>query len=167
MFLLTSPEKGLETSSRWFWEPALQLVSWDVRPLRWLWESALEKYSLCQSLTVKFLLHFLRPCWPAYLRFALALNYTRRKRRASDIDWIPVIWRRGPQAAIRRSSFPRNGKTKKRASLTQKTRIDNHFFIPGRNYMNFEIFFQLIALFFILAAGPLVIVLLAARSGNL
>lgn len=33
--------------------------------------------------------------------------------------------------------------------------------------MNFEIIFQLIALFFILAAGPLVIVLLATRSGNL
>jgi hypothetical protein len=33
--------------------------------------------------------------------------------------------------------------------------------------MNLEIFFQLTALLFVLAAGPLVIVLLAARSGNL
>nr|YP_009105292.1 hypothetical chloroplast RF12 [Pedinomonas tuberculata]AIT93944.1 hypothetical chloroplast RF12 [Pedinomonas tuberculata] len=33
--------------------------------------------------------------------------------------------------------------------------------------MNLEIVFQLAALFFILAAGPLVIVLLATRSGNL
>jgi hypothetical protein len=33
--------------------------------------------------------------------------------------------------------------------------------------MNLEILFQLAALAFILAAGPLVIVLLSARSGNL
>ena len=33
--------------------------------------------------------------------------------------------------------------------------------------MNLEIVFQLTALFFILAAGPLVIVLLSFRSGNL
>jgi hypothetical protein len=34
-------------------------------------------------------------------------------------------------------------------------------------FMNLEILFQLTALFFILAAGPLVIVLLASRNGNL
>ena len=33
--------------------------------------------------------------------------------------------------------------------------------------MNFEVFFQLGALFLILATGPLVIILLASRSGNL
>ncbi len=33
--------------------------------------------------------------------------------------------------------------------------------------MNFEVFFQLGALFLVLAAGPLVIILLASRSGNL
>jgi hypothetical protein len=33
--------------------------------------------------------------------------------------------------------------------------------------MNFEVFFQLGALFLILAAGPLVIVVLASRGGNL
>nr|YP_009104828.1 hypothetical chloroplast RF12 [Symbiochloris handae]AIT93375.1 hypothetical chloroplast RF12 [Symbiochloris handae] len=33
--------------------------------------------------------------------------------------------------------------------------------------MNFEIFFQLIALFFVLSAGPLLVVLLASRGGNL
>lgn len=33
--------------------------------------------------------------------------------------------------------------------------------------MNFEVVFQLGALFFILAAGPLVVVLLASRDGNL
>nr|BCT02544.1 photosystem II reaction center protein Ycf12 [Medakamo hakoo] len=33
--------------------------------------------------------------------------------------------------------------------------------------MNFEVVFQLAALFFILAAGPLVVVLLASRDGNL
>jgi len=33
--------------------------------------------------------------------------------------------------------------------------------------MNFEVVFQLGALFFILAAGPLVVVLLATRDGNL
>nr|YP_009105563.1 hypothetical chloroplast RF12 [Lobosphaera incisa]AIT94278.1 hypothetical chloroplast RF12 [Lobosphaera incisa]AIY30155.1 hypothetical protein LOBIN_cp013 [Lobosphaera incisa] len=33
--------------------------------------------------------------------------------------------------------------------------------------MNLEIFFQLAALLFVFAAGPLVIVLLASRSGNL
>lgn len=33
--------------------------------------------------------------------------------------------------------------------------------------MNFEVFFQLGALFLILASGPLVIVLLASRGGNL
>jgi hypothetical protein len=33
--------------------------------------------------------------------------------------------------------------------------------------MNLEIVFQLMALLFIVAAGPLVIVLLSARSGNL
>jgi Photosystem II complex subunit Ycf12 len=33
--------------------------------------------------------------------------------------------------------------------------------------MNLEVLFQLTALFFILSAGPLVIILLASRSGNL
>nr|YP_009106301.1 hypothetical chloroplast RF12 [Interfilum terricola]AIT95141.1 hypothetical chloroplast RF12 [Interfilum terricola] len=33
--------------------------------------------------------------------------------------------------------------------------------------MNLEIIFQLAALFFVLAAGPIVIVLLASRGGNL
>nr|YP_009105719.1 hypothetical chloroplast RF12 [Neocystis brevis]AIT94452.1 hypothetical chloroplast RF12 [Neocystis brevis] len=33
--------------------------------------------------------------------------------------------------------------------------------------MNLEIFFQLTALVFVLAAGPLVIILLASRGGNL
>lgn len=33
--------------------------------------------------------------------------------------------------------------------------------------MNFEIIFQLLALFVVLTAGPLVIVLLASRDGNL
>jgi hypothetical protein len=33
--------------------------------------------------------------------------------------------------------------------------------------MNLEIFFQLASILLILAAGPLVIVLLASRSGNL
>jgi hypothetical protein len=33
--------------------------------------------------------------------------------------------------------------------------------------MNFEIFLQLAAVLFIFAAGPLVIILLASRSGNL
>ena len=33
--------------------------------------------------------------------------------------------------------------------------------------MNFEIFFQLIALFFVLSAGPLLIVLVASRGGNI
>jgi hypothetical protein len=33
--------------------------------------------------------------------------------------------------------------------------------------MNFEIVFQLTALILVVAAGPLVIVLLASRSGNL
>jgi Photosystem II complex subunit Ycf12 len=33
--------------------------------------------------------------------------------------------------------------------------------------MNFEVFFQLTALFFILSAGPLVIILLSSRGGNL
>ena len=33
--------------------------------------------------------------------------------------------------------------------------------------MNFEIFFQLIALFFVLSAGPLLIILVASRGGNI
>nr|YP_009104971.1 hypothetical chloroplast RF12 [Watanabea reniformis]AIT93620.1 hypothetical chloroplast RF12 [Watanabea reniformis] len=33
--------------------------------------------------------------------------------------------------------------------------------------MNLEIFFQLTSLLFVLAAGPLVVVLLASRGGNL
>jgi hypothetical protein len=33
--------------------------------------------------------------------------------------------------------------------------------------MNLEIVFQLAALFFVVTAGPLVIILLATRSGNL
>nr|YP_010732058.1 hypothetical chloroplast RF12 [Massjukichlorella minus]WDY12972.1 hypothetical chloroplast RF12 [Massjukichlorella minus] len=33
--------------------------------------------------------------------------------------------------------------------------------------MNLQIFFQLTAILFILAAGPLVVVLLASRGGNL
>nr|YP_009105778.1 hypothetical chloroplast RF12 [Koliella corcontica]AIT94531.1 hypothetical chloroplast RF12 [Koliella corcontica] len=33
--------------------------------------------------------------------------------------------------------------------------------------MNLEILFQLFSLFFVLAAGPLVIILLSSRSGNL
>nr|YP_006666461.1 hypothetical protein RF12 [Trebouxiophyceae sp. MX-AZ01]AFQ93816.1 hypothetical protein RF12 [Trebouxiophyceae sp. MX-AZ01] len=33
--------------------------------------------------------------------------------------------------------------------------------------MNFEIFLQLAAILFIFSAGPLVIILLASRSGNL
>jgi len=33
-------------------------------------------------------------------------------------------------------------------------------------YMNFEVFFQLGALFLILAAGPMVIVLLSTKTGN-
>jgi hypothetical protein len=33
--------------------------------------------------------------------------------------------------------------------------------------MNLQIFFQLTALLFVLAAGPLVVVLLASRGGNL
>ncbi|KAL6766115.1 ycf12 (chloroplast) [Auxenochlorella protothecoides x Auxenochlorella symbiontica] len=33
--------------------------------------------------------------------------------------------------------------------------------------MNLEIFFQLTSLFLIIAAGPLVIILLASRKGNL
>ncbi len=34
-------------------------------------------------------------------------------------------------------------------------------------YMNFEILLQLAAILFVFAAGPLVIILLASRSGNL
>ncbi|RYE05244.1 MAG: photosystem II reaction center protein Ycf12 [Rickettsiaceae bacterium] len=33
--------------------------------------------------------------------------------------------------------------------------------------MNFQIFFQLVAILLVLSAGPLVIVLLASRAGNL
>ncbi len=55
----------------------------------------------------------------------------------------------------------------KKGSPFQEEPMVDPFFTLGKKYMNFEIFFQLIALFFILAAGPLVIVLLASRSGNL
>ena len=40
------------------------------RSFRFSEETVIEKYSLCPSLTVKFLLDFLRLCWPAYWRFA-------------------------------------------------------------------------------------------------
>ena len=41
------------------------------------------------------------------------------------------------------------------------------FFVKLLKSMNFEIFLQLTAVLFIFAAGPLVIILLASRSGNL
>jgi hypothetical protein len=38
--------------------------------------------------------------------------------------------------------------------------------LPIKNNMDFEVFFQLGALFLILAAGPAVIILLATKSGS-
>ena len=47
----------------------------------------------------------------------------------------------------------------------KETTLSNY--IATRKTMNFEIVLQLTALLFIVAAGPLVIVLLASRGGNL
>ena len=43
------------------------------------------------------------------------------------------------------------------------------FFIPNiiNEFMNFEIFFQLGALLLVVVSGPLVVILLSARGGNL
>lgn len=47
----------------------------------------------------------------------------------------------------------------------KETTLSNY--IATRKTMNFEIVLQLTALLFIVAAGPLVIVLLSSRGGNL